>query len=156
MSKKKHEDEKDAEIQKLSEAVEALHRRMDEILDSLVNLPAPMRALWDGNACCLEALGEVQETPTEYIVTIDLPFVNKDDVEITVSEDQLAIQAKTRSEIHFERWGTLQQELRFQHFAKTVPLPSNVNTEKIQAHFQQGLLEIHLPKQKHPRKIPID
>lgn len=143
-------------LQRLDESVRALQRRFDEFFEAPTRFRSRMRTLWDGDSCCLEALGDVQETETEYIVTLDLPMVNKEDIEITVTDEALSVQARMRQEVHYERWGTAQREIRFQSLSKQVALPQDADSEKVQAAFKEGLLEIRVPKKKQPRKVPID
>ena len=95
------------------------------------------------------------ETDTEIIISIDLPLVKKEDIEITTTEDQLIIQAKTRKTMQFKRWGTMQRELQFQSFSKGVSLPKGIEVDKIRASFQNGILEIRIPKAQKRKHIPI-
>lgn len=156
MPEVKHPKKRKDVLQRLDESVKALQRRFDELFGTPPGFWSKMRTLWDGDACCLEALGDVQETETEYIVTLDLPMVNKNDIEINVMDDHLTVQAKMRQEVHYERWGTVQREIRFQTLSKKVPLPRDANAEHIQATFNEGLLEIRVPKKKQPKRVPID
>lgn len=156
MPKVTREDEKKDVLQRLHKSVKELQRRFDELLAPRRDVRLGLRSLWDGDACCLEALGEVEETETEYIVTIDMPMVNKEDIEILVMDDHLAVQAKMREEVHYERWGTIQRQIRFQRLAKKVPLPRNADSDKIRATFRKGLLEIRVPKIKEIKHISIE
>jgi HSP20 family protein len=143
-------------LQRLDDSVKALQNRFDEFFGSPMGLRSRIRRLWDGEACCLEALGDVQETEKEYIVTLDLPMVNKEDIEIAVMEDHLSVKAKMREEVHYERWGTVQREIRFRSLSKKVSLPRDADAENIKAEFKEGLLEIHIPKMKQRQQIQID
>lgn len=143
-------------LERLDESVKALQRRFDDFFGTAIGFPSRVRTLWDGDACCLEALGDVQESDTEYVVTLDLPMVNKEDIEITVMDDHLRVQAKMREEVHYERWGTVQRQIRFQSLSKKVPLPRDADAEKVQAAFKEGLLEIRVPKKKQPKQISIE
>jgi HSP20 family protein len=156
MPKVKRDDEKKDTLQRLDDSVKALQRKFDEMFESMGGLGLRMRSLWDGDSCCLEALGEVQETEKEYIVTLDLPMVNKEDIEIMVMDDYLSVQARMRQEIHFERWGTVQREIRFQNMAKKVPLPKDADSDDIRASFREGLLEIRIGKSERRKRVSIE
>jgi HSP20 family protein len=156
MPKVTREDEKKDVLQRLDKSVKELQRRFDELFAPRGEVRLGLRSLWDGDACCLEALGEVEETETEYIVTLDMPMVNKEDIEILVMDDHLAVQAKMREEVQYERWGTVQRQIRFQRLAKKVPLPRDADSDKIQAAFRKGLLEIRVPKIKEIKHIAIE
>lgn len=156
MPKVKRDEEKRDTLERLDESIKALQRQFDEFFGTLGSIRPRGATLWDGDTCCLEALGEVEETEGEYIVTLDLPMVNKDDIEIIVMDDHLAVQARMRQEMHFERWGTMQREIRFQSLAKKVPLPKNADSDNIRASFQNGILEIRIPKITKAKRIHID
>lgn len=156
MPKIKREDEKKDALQRLDDSVKALQRQFDEMFKSMGGLGLKIRSLWDGDSCCLEALGEVQETEKEYIVTLDLPMVNKEGIVIRVMDDHLSVQARMREEIHFERWGTVQRQIRFQNMAKKVPLPKDADSDNIHASFREGLLEIRIAKSERRKQIPIE
>lgn len=144
------------ELQRIDESVKALQNRFDEIFGEPLSFMSRVRTLWDGDACCLEALGDVQETEIEYVVTLDLPMVNKEDIEITVTDKHISVQAKMREEVQYERWGTVQREIRFQSLSKKVSLPRDADAERIKAEFNEGFLEIHVPKMKRKRQVQID
>jgi len=148
-------EEKKDDLQRLLDTVETLHRRIDELVDVASAVSPAMRALWDGNTCCLEALGDMHETATEFTITVDLPMVNEEDVEITATPNELSIHADTRNEIRFRRWGTVQREVSFRSFTKTVPLPPGTDADKIHASFQKGLLQIHIPKAPERKRVAV-
>jgi len=84
-----------------------------------------------------------------------LPMVNKEDIEITTTPNELSVHADTRNEIRFKRWGTVQREVSFRSFTKTVSLPPGTDPEKLHASFQKGLLQIHVPKAPERKRVPI-
>ena len=155
MTKREAKNERKDELVRLRNSIEALERRFNAFFETVFDFPSLLRPLWDGDRCCLEAVSEVQETDTEIIISVDLPLVKKDDIEITTTEDQLIIQAKTHKTMQFERWGTMQRELQFQSFSKGVPLPKGIDVDKIRASFQNGILEIRIPKAQKRKHIPI-
>lgn len=156
MPKVEREEKKKDALQRLDDSVKALQRQFDEMFESMSGFGQRMRSLWDGDSCCLEALGEVEEAEKEYIVTLDLPMVNKEDIEITVMDYHLSVQARMREEIHFERWGTVQRQIRFQHLAKKVPLPKDADSDNIRASFREGLLEIRIAKSEQRKQVFIE
>ena len=156
MPKVTRDEEKKDTLERLDQSIKALQRQFDEFFGAVGSIRPRSATLWDGDNCCLEALGEVEETEAEYVVTLDLPMVNKDDIEITVMDDHLAVQAKMRQEMHFERWGTMQREIRFQSLAKKVPLPKNADSDNIRASFQNGILELRIGKTTKAKRVPID
>ncbi|MFW9831206.1 MAG: Hsp20/alpha crystallin family protein [Candidatus Thorarchaeota archaeon] len=156
MTKVKRDEEKKDVLQRMDDSLKALQQRFDELFGFSGDFRSRMRALWNGDSCCLEALGDVQESENEYIVTLDLPMVNREDIEITVMDDYIAIQAKMREELQYERWGTVQRQIRFRSLAKKVPLPKDADSDNIRAAFREGLLEIRIQKHEKKKRIQIE
>lgn len=92
------------------------------------------------------------------VVRADLPGIDPDkDVELTVSDGMLHIQAERREEEKREEKGYLRQELRYGSLSRSLPLPEGVTEADITATYKAGILEIRIPEPKHEpaRKIPI-
>ena len=93
------------------------------------------------------------------VVRADLPGIDPDkDVELTVSDGMLHIQAERREEEKKEDKGYLRRELRYGSFSRTLPLPEGTAESDITATYKAGTLEIRVPepKQEPAKKIPID
>ncbi|MFX0133432.1 MAG: Hsp20/alpha crystallin family protein [Candidatus Hodarchaeota archaeon] len=111
---------------------------------------------WDDELCCLQPLIDYRVTKDEVILTADLPNVDKSDVEINATEDSIEIEAKMKSEIKFEKWGTESFQKNFQYFYKSLKLPVKINTDDIKADFKKGILQINAPIKKTKKKVTID
>lgn len=103
---------------------------------------------WDINRRCLDPLVQVRDTEDEVIVTADLPCVKKEDIEVSVEESSLKIKAETKEDLQFEKWGGIHRRVRFNSFRKNVRLPSQVNPDKAEAEFRNGVLEVRLKKKE--------
>lgn len=98
---------------------------------------------------------DVREEPKEYIVSVDVPGMDKDKLEIETTEQSLTISGERRveKESKDEQQGYVQMERSYGSFQRTIPMPSNVDTEKISAKYDLGVLTIHLPKKNsEPQK----
>lgn len=129
--------------------------RFDETFYSIIRPLRISKPSWDPDRCCLVPLVEVQENPEEIIVTADLPYVDKENIDIKATETSLDIDAKMRNAVRFERWGTVQREVSFNCYHKSIKLPSRVDPEKAKAEFRGGILSISLPKKINKQKIEI-
>jgi HSP20 family protein len=92
------------------------------------------------------------------VVRADLPGIDPDsDVELTVSEGMLHIDAERRAEEKREDQGYLRRELRYGSLSRTLPLPEGVTESDITATYKAGILEIRVPepRQQPAKKIPI-
>ncbi|MEN8108675.1 MAG: Hsp20/alpha crystallin family protein [Pseudomonadota bacterium] len=90
----------------------------------------------------------------EIVVRAELPGVNKDDMEVTLSEHSVTIEAHTTREEKVEDEGRYyRREMSRGDFQRTLALPTNVDEEKATATFSEGVLELKLPKlEKTPRR----
>jgi HSP20 family protein len=92
------------------------------------------------------------------VVRADLPGIDPDkDVEVTVSEGMLHIQAERREENKQEEKGYLRQELHYGSFYRTLPLPDGASESDITATYKAGILEIRVPepKEEPAKKVAI-
>ena len=92
-------------------------------------------------------------------ITAELPGLDKDDVKIAVSDGSLTLSGEKRveSETNDEN-GCYRVERAYGSFRRVLPLPEEVNLEKVDARFKNGVLKITLPKTKEgaaARKIAI-
>jgi HSP20 family protein len=135
--------------------ISEVEKRFDETFYSLSSPLRVSRPSWNPDKCCLVPLVEVQENPEEITVTADLPYVDKENIDINATETSLEIEAKMRNAIRFERWGTVQREISFDCYHKSIKLPGRVEPEKAKAEFRGGILSISLPKKASKQKIEI-
>lgn len=100
---------------------------------------------------------DVMDRDTEVIITADMPGVDKSDIQINVRGNVVEISAekKTKNEEHEE--GYLRRERGYNRFYRAIRLPTQVDESKAHATFNNGVLEIALPKsEKLPgSNIPI-
>ena len=104
----------------------------------------------------------VSETENSYCVQLAAPGLKKDDFEIDLSEGNLTISANKGHETTASTGKKFtRREYSFSQFKRTFSLPSHVNTDKVAAKYEDGILEIILPfiskeTQSEIRKVKID
>jgi HSP20 family protein len=100
---------------------------------------------------------DISERKDAYLVTVELPGVEADDLEITMEDGLLTIQG----ERHFAHDSSEQQfhrvERRYGAFRRSITLPAHVMAEGIQASFEDGVLQILVPKMEEatPKRIQV-
>ncbi|MCS4542004.1 MAG: Hsp20/alpha crystallin family protein [Euryarchaeota archaeon] len=139
----------------LIELLDEMQKRIEDSFEEFFEMFRE-RPSWDISRGCFEPLTDVIETQNEVIVTADLPNVAKENIKIHSTEDTLEIEATMRRGIRFERWGTIQREVEFCAFHKSMKLPAKVEPEKAKAKFKMGILEIHIPKQVKRISVKIE
>jgi len=91
---------------------------------------------------------DVVERDDEIFVKAELPGVDKDDMEITMTDNSVTIKGSTRAEEKEEKGNYHRCEISQGSFSRTVSLPSDVNTDKAKAKFKHGVLKLTIPKVK--------
>lgn len=81
-------------------------------------------------------------------VTVELPGMDADDVEVDVRDGALVIRGEKALEESGEEEGFYRTERSFGAFERTIPLPAEVDVERTEATFKKGVLKVKLPKAK--------
>lgn len=101
---------------------------------------------------------DVEDKDNAIVVHAELPGVEKKDLDISLTETHLTIKAKTQKEEKKEDGNFYRSEIRRGEFSRTIPLPVAVNGEAAKAKFDNGVLELTLPKMEKSqrRSVRID
>lgn len=95
-----------------------------------------------------EAFCDVSETEKDVIVTAELPGMEKGDISVNVTGDAIEIRAEKKGEKSEEKEGEKRQARFYSGFYRSFALPSSVEPDKVRATYNNGVLEITLPKSK--------
>ena len=101
---------------------------------------------------------DISERKDAYLVTVELPGLKPEDLDITMEDGLLTIQgerqfASETSEQQFHR-----VERRYGAFRRSITLPAHAMAEGIQASFEDGVLQILVPKAEEakPKRIQVN
>ena len=95
---------------------------------------------------------DVRETKKEIKITAELPGMDEDDIDITLSKDSLTIRGEKKEETEDKGEDYYRMERRFGSFHRTIPLAEEVDEGKVNARFKKGVLTIRLPKSAEAQK----
>jgi HSP20 family protein len=100
---------------------------------------------------------DVRESDEAIVVEAELPGVDAEKVEVSITDDVLVIAGEKKEEREEEREGYRHSERRFGSFRRTVTLPTSVDREKVAADYDNGVLTIRLEKSEEEvtKKIPV-
>ncbi|MFN7684567.1 MAG: Hsp20/alpha crystallin family protein [Oligoflexia bacterium] len=100
---------------------------------------------------------DVDETDTHFLVSFDLPGVPQDAIKIECRDHQLVVSGERESESKRTEGGAVSRERYLGSFMRSFQLPSAVKAEQVQAHLQDGVLRIAIPKAEvsSTKQIPI-
>lgn len=88
-------------------------------------------------------------------VTAELPGFNKQDIEVGIEDSQLDIYAKKEEKEEEKEKDFIRQERKFGEVRRKIPLPSDVKEEEIKATYNNGVLEVTMPKAEAAKKTSI-
>ena len=91
---------------------------------------------------------DVRETAKEIRVTAELPGMDEKDLQVSFLGGALTIKGEKTEEHEEEKGDVRRSERQYGMFERTIPLPSEVDVEKVNARFKKGVLKITLPKTK--------
>lgn len=102
---------------------------------------------------------DVSETDKELLVKVELPGMTEKEVEISISQDLLTISGEKKQEKEQTEKGWYRMERQYGSFSRSIPLPYEVESDKAEALYKNGVLSIKLPKsaaqQKTTKSIPV-
>lgn len=105
-------------------------------------------------------VADVLETPSEYLVRINLPGLRRDQISIVLPDERtLAVRGRYGPDPHDEGATYLLAERPRVPVEKTIHLDGAVVAEEVEATLELGILAIRLPKRRReaqgPRQVPI-
>ncbi len=94
---------------------------------------------------------DVVETNDGVEVTLELPGLNEDDIEVTLTDDVLSVKGEKKVERQDSKKGFYLSERSYGAVHRSIPLPPGVDTEKAEATFRNGVLSVKLPQSEEAR-----
>jgi HSP20 family protein len=89
----------------------------------------------------------IREDDNKYSLELAVPGMDKKDLKININEDVLTISSESKNETEENRDGYRRKEFSFTSFCRSFIIPDNVNKDKIEAGYKDGILNVSLPKQ---------
>jgi HSP20 family molecular chaperone IbpA len=135
----------------IDEYFESLEEYAERLSEMLMERPS-----WNCRTCTMEPLRNVIVTPTEVVVTVDLPYAEENTIQVKpVSKNVLEISAEMKKKVRLDDFGITHYDGEFQTFHCQTRIPVPVYMDKMEVHFKKGILEVRLPR-KHEYEIPVE
>lgn len=99
---------------------------------------------------------DTYEKDDSIMIKAELPGVKKDDVSIDVNNNVLSIKGERKDEENMEEGDYYRRERFYGNFQRAFTLPENVDTDKIEASFKDGVLEVKVPKTEESKGKKIE
>jgi len=97
----------------------------------------------------------ISEREEDYLVSLAAPGLKKDDFKINVEGSMLTISSEKEESTEEIEEKFTRKEYSYSSFERSFTLPDEVNKDKIDAQYKDGVLEILLPKKEEARKLGI-
>jgi len=89
---------------------------------------------------------DVTENDKEIKISAELPGMDEKDIDVSLQNDMLTIKGEKKEEKEDKGKDYYRMERSYGSFSRTIPLPVDVETDKVEAKFKKGVLSITLPK----------
>lgn len=153
-------DDEDRPFESFLREMDTLHKDMDRLFEDFwkgsgrLSMTSPawqstMAAPWSHS----EVTPRVDETEDEkaFHVRVELPGMDREDVDITLSNGMLTVRGEKKREEEEKGKDFYRKERSFGAFRRTLPIPAEVDEKRIEASFSKGVLSIDLPKTESAR-----
>lgn len=104
---------------------------------------APFNSFFEGT---LTPRVDVVEDDKQVRVSVELPGMDENDFDVSLSHDVLTIRGEKKAEKEDKGKNYYRMERTYGAFERRIPLPGNLDTDKIEATYQRGVLTVTLPK----------
>ena len=94
----------------------------------------------------------ISEEKDEYLVSLAAPGLKKDDFKIDVDKNMITISAEKEDTKEEKDKKFTRQEYSYSSFCRSFTLPEEINKEKIEARYEEGILKISLPRKEEAKK----
>jgi HSP20 family protein len=118
----------------------------------------PFPRLWHPGFARLRSISleapalDVYEQKDDLIVKAEIPGLTKDEIDITLEGNTLTIKGEKKEEEEVKDDDYYRSERTYGAFSRSIELPVTVQTDKVNASFKNGVLEIRMPKTEEAKK----
>ena len=135
-------------LNELEQVTERMRRTLDQTFGGFV----PQSLLSDASGWSPPV--DIEETDDAYVIEADLPGVRRQDVNIELVGTELSVTGEIKEH---ERTGVLRRQTRrVGRFEYRVKLPDQVDSEKIDANLEDGVLTVRVPKSERAQRRKIE
>ncbi|QYO67233.1 Hsp20/alpha crystallin family protein [Leptolyngbya sp. 7M] len=127
--------------------IDALQREMNRLFDDVL-APSSRRE----NGMAFMPAAEMKETEDAIHLKLEVPGLEAKDLNVEVTADAVSISGERQSETKTEEKGVFRSEFRYGKFQRVIPLPAQIDNQKVQAEYKDGILKLTLPKMEDERR----
>lgn len=128
----------------------------DEILDLFDDFTPGMNSLTERQ---FVPKIEIEDRDDAYVLSAEVPGMSDKDLNITVRDNNLILEGEKKEEHRENKKGRVRSELSYGSFYRVIPLTEDIDPDKINAHYANGILKVTVEKRPEVhskvKKIPI-
>ncbi|HLH55146.1 MAG TPA: Hsp20/alpha crystallin family protein [Verrucomicrobiae bacterium] len=130
-----------------------LRREIDRLFEDPFSLLAPSTSFFQNWTPAVD----IYEDNDKYIVKTELPGMKREDIDVALDGNTLTISGERKEEEEKRQGESYRSERYFGRFQRSITLPTEVQTNKIEAAYKDGVLTVTLPKSEEakPKQIPV-
>jgi len=100
---------------------------------------------------------DMYEKDDRFVVKAELPGMKEDDIDVSVTDNTLNIKGERKAESEVKEENYYRSERSYGKFYRSVALPSNADAQNIEANYEDGVLEVSIPKaaEAKSRKVKV-
>jgi HSP20 family protein len=134
----------------------SIQNEMNRLFNTFFDSPTPGNGGNAGLRRWIPAM-DLVETDEHFVLKADLPGLSESDVNIEVEDNVLTVSGERKAEHEDKREGYMRVERAFGAFRRSLTLPEGVDPETVTASFDNGVLEVRIPKpeERKPRRVAI-
>jgi len=134
--------------------MEEMERWLDEVFRRFT--PSVWRRLPAEEVTWMPVL-EMYEKPDKFVVRVELPGIKREEIDIHIVGDTLTISGERKASMEVKDEEYQRCEFCYGKFSRSINLPAAINAAKVDATYENGILEISLPKAEEikPKRIEI-
>jgi len=99
---------------------------------------------------------DMEEDENEFRVNAELPGLEKEDFKVELVGNQLVIRGEKKAGHEEKKRNFYYSECSYGSFSRSIPLPDQVDPNKIEATYKNGILSVHLPKTEQAKAKKVD
>lgn len=151
---RKDREQKSIQTGNVRDQMTELHREMNQLFEDFFSEPFGLSPFEEGKdlSSTFTPNLDISETDKEINVSLELPGMEADDIDISFQGNTLTISGEKQSESEEKGEHFFRKERTYGSFRRSIPLPSEVDEEEIAANFKRGVLKVNLPKSEKARK----
>ena len=119
-----------------------LQREMNRLFDDMFSPLSEDRP----NGLAFAPSAELDETNEAYLLKLEIPGLAAKDINIEVTEEAVSVSGERKSERRQEEGSLTRTEFQYGSFKRVVPLPSRIDNQAVAASYENGILNLTLPK----------